>query len=37
MEFIIGSVTATTLAVVWQLGALVHARVRSSTRRSRRH
>jgi len=37
MELIIGSVTATTLSVVWQLSALVHARLRGSTRRSRRH
>jgi len=36
MEFIIGSVTATTLSVVWQLGALVRARVRASTHRRRR-
>jgi len=36
MEFIIGSATATALSLVWQLSALVRARVRS-TRRSRRH
>jgi hypothetical protein len=37
MELIIGAITGTTLSLVWQLGALVRARVRDSTRRSRRH
>ena len=37
MELIIGSITAATLGVVWQLGALVRDRVRSRTRRRRLH
>ena len=37
MELIISAATATTLALVWQLSALVRARVRGSTHRRRLH
>lgn len=36
MELIIGSATAATLLLLWQLSALVRARVRASTQRRRR-
>ena len=35
MELIIGSATAATLLLLWQLSALVRARVRSTQRRRR--
>ncbi len=36
MELIVSSATAATLLLLWQLSALVRARVRTSTQRRRR-